>query len=162
MTRTTRIASACLLLATISVAVADGPVLVVPANRLPDVRQPQAAIDEQGQVYIAYGSKNEIYCSISADGGNSYSDPVLVGQVKNLSLGMRRGPRIAVADGTVVVSAIGGDLGGGKDGDLQAWRSVDRGKSWQGPVRVNDVAGSARRLTCDGSRSKWRAVLRLA
>ena len=144
MKRTTQLASACLLLTTLSVAVADGPVSVVPVDKLPEVRQPQAAIDDQGQVHIAYGSKNEIYCSTSADGGKSYSDPVLVGQVKNLSLGMRRGPRIAVADGTVVVSAIGGDLGGGKDGDLLAWRSVDHGKSWQGPVRVNDVAGSAR------------------
>jgi hypothetical protein len=57
---------------------------------------------------------------------------------------MRRGPRVAVAGDTVVVSAIGGEIGGGKDGDLFAWRSSDNGKSWRGPVRVNDVVSSAR------------------
>jgi hypothetical protein len=42
------------------------------------------------------------------------------------------------------VTAIGGEVGMGRDGDLQAWRSIDGGKSWLGPVRVNDDAASAR------------------
>jgi BNR repeat protein len=43
-----------------------------------------------------------------------------------------------------VISAIVGEQGKGKDGDLLAWRSTDGGKSWSAPVRVNDVMGSAR------------------
>jgi hypothetical protein len=44
----------------------------------------------------------------------------------------------------VAVLAICGEKGGGADGDVLAWRSEDRGASWKGPVRVNDVHGSAR------------------
>ena len=44
-----------------------------------------------------------------------------------------------------MIAAIAGETGGGRDGDLQAWRSTDRGKTWGPPVRVNDVAGSARK-----------------
>jgi len=68
----------------------------------------------------------------------------MVADVPNLSLGMRRGPRIAATGKTVVVSAIGGKLGKGKDGDLFAWRSIDGGQNWYGPVMVNDVPASAR------------------
>ncbi len=44
----------------------------------------------------------------------------------------------------LVVTAIGGLQGRGRDGDLQAWRSTDGGETWKGPVQVNDVADSAR------------------
>ena len=43
-----------------------------------------------------------------------------------------------------MVTAIGGQVGKGRDGDVVAWRSMDDGKTWQGPVRVNDAADSAR------------------
>jgi hypothetical protein len=45
------------------------------------------------------------------------------------TLGMRRGPRIAVAPGAIVISAVVGEKGRGADGDLIAWRSVDGGRS---------------------------------
>jgi hypothetical protein len=61
-----------------------------------------------------------------------------------MSLGMRRGPRIASSGDAVVITAIGGPQGKGRDGDLIAYRSTDRGKGWQGPIRVNDVDASAR------------------
>jgi hypothetical protein len=57
---------------------------------------------------------------------------------------MHRGPRLAIALDAVVISAIVGSQGGGRDGDLMAWRSKDAGKTWSAPVRVNDVPGSAR------------------
>jgi hypothetical protein len=57
---------------------------------------------------------------------------------------MRRGPRIAVAGRALVVTAVYGREGKGRDGDILAWRSIDGGKTWSGPSRVNDVAGSAR------------------
>jgi hypothetical protein len=49
-----------------------------------------------------------------------------------------------VTETAVVVTAIGGPQGKGRDGDLQAWRSADGGQTWTGPVRVNDVEASAR------------------
>jgi hypothetical protein len=61
-----------------------------------------------------------------------------------LALGMRRGPRIAATDGSVVVTAIGGREGRGRDGDVLAWRSADAGATWTGPAQVNTVEGSAR------------------
>jgi hypothetical protein len=61
-----------------------------------------------------------------------------------LSLGNHRGPRVAVAGDAVIVTAIAGTLGGGKDGDLMAWRSADGGRTWSPAVKVNDVDGAAR------------------
>jgi len=61
-----------------------------------------------------------------------------------MSLGMRRGPRIVKTKSAIVVTAIGGRIGKGRDGDIVAWRSTDDGKSWQGPMQVNDAADSAR------------------
>src|SRR5262249_8732194 len=67
-----------------------------------------------------------------------------VASVGVLSLGMRRSPRIAVSGGSVVVTAIAGELGGGFDGDLLCWRSTERGQSWSSATRINATAGSAR------------------
>jgi hypothetical protein len=57
---------------------------------------------------------------------------------------MHRGPRIAISNDAIVVTAIAGTVGKGQDGDLLAWRSVDRGASWAGPVVINDVPAAAR------------------
>ncbi len=120
------------------------PARVVPAEG-PDreARQPQIAVDDRGRIYISFGVGNAIRCALSDDGGKTF-EVAAVGSVDALSLGMRRGPRVAVAGGSVVVSAIGRREGEGRDGDLLAWRSADSGKTWAGPSRVNAVAGSAR------------------
>jgi hypothetical protein len=109
-----------------------------------DARQPQAAVDEQGSVYVAFGSGDTLYCSTSTDGGRRFAPPVRVAETRALALGMRRGPRVAVAGKSVVIAAVAGELGGGKDGDVVSWRSADHGATWHGPARINDVAGSAR------------------
>jgi len=57
---------------------------------------------------------------------------------------MRRGPRITAFGDSLIVTAIGGKQGKGRDGDLLAWRSDDLGRSWKGPVQVNDSKDSAR------------------
>ena len=115
---------------------------VVTANT--EAREPQAAVSEQGKIFIAYGQGNTLFCAASSDGGKSYGSVVRVGAAGNLALGMRRGPRIAVSGDTVVVTAVYGAQGGGRDGELLAWRSKDGGGSWQGPVTINDVSGAAR------------------
>jgi hypothetical protein len=123
---------------------AEDPVEVVPAKGFPDVRQPQVAIDPLGRVFITFGTEDGVFCSMSVDGGKSYADPVKVGDGGEMALGMRRGPRIAATDKAIVIAAICGKIGKGKDGDVVAWRSTDAGKTWQGPVMVNSVAGCAR------------------
>jgi len=109
-----------------------------------NAREPQVAVGTDGSVWVTYGVDNALYCTRSANSGATFDAPVKVGEAGKLSLGMRRGPRIAVAGKSVVISAVYGGKGGGADGDLLAWRSQDGGKSWQGSFRVNDVTGSAR------------------
>ena len=93
---------------------------------------------------MTYGVDNAIYCTRSNDGGKTFAPSVKVGEAGKLALGMRRGPRIAVAGKSVVITAVYGGKGSGADGDLMAWRSQDSGKSWKIPSRVNDVGGAAR------------------
>jgi hypothetical protein len=116
---------------------------IPPASPEAPNRQPQLAAAGK-TVAVTYGAGNTIYFAASKDGGKSFGAPATVSSSGKLSLGMHRGPRIALAPKAIVISAIVGEQGGGKDGDLLVWRSTDDGKSWPGPVRVNDVAGSAR------------------
>lgn len=109
-----------------------------------EAREPQIAIAESGTAYIAFGASNALYCSVSPDAGGTFAAPVKVAEAGSLSLGMRRGPRIALAGKTVIISAVYGQQGKGRDGELLAWRSADGGKRWVGPSRVSDVAGAAR------------------
>ncbi|WP_152052076.1 sialidase family protein [Tautonia marina] len=113
-----------------------------------EARQPQVTIGADGRVYLAFGAGNEVRVASSDDGGRSFSEPVPVGSPGMLALGMRRGPRIAVGQGAVVISAIGGagggPYGGLSAGDLWSWRSTDGGTTWSEPIRLNQVEGSAR------------------
>ncbi len=119
---------------------------IVVAQGAPDQapKQPQAAVGADGNVDLVYGVGDGVFHSRSVDAGTSFSTPQLAFRVPNMSLGMRRGPRVASAGKSIVVTAIGGQLGKGKDGDLQAWHSTDDGATWTGPVNVNDTSGSAR------------------
>ena len=91
---------------------------------------------------MTFGVGDEVYyCKTEAD---DKPTPQVAFRVANMSLGMRRGPRIAHAGDAVVITAIGGPQGKGRDGDVLAYRSLDAGKSWLGPVKVNDIEASAR------------------
>jgi hypothetical protein len=116
---------------------------LVPSLPTVDYRQPQLAAG-QGIVGVTFGSTNTVYFSSSANYGGTFSPPVKVADAPNLSLGSHRGPRIAITPTAIVISAIIGEKGGGKDGDLVAWRSTDRGRTWSQPVVINDVPGAAR------------------
>lgn len=106
-------------------------------------RQPQLA-GRGSDVGVVYGAGNAIYFAAFTDSGATFRPPVLVSSTGHLSLGMHRGPRVAYTPQGIVVSAIVGEQGKGRDGDLLAWRSKDGGNSWSEPARVNDVTGSAR------------------
>jgi len=97
---------------------------------------------DKGLVHITFGVGNDVYYCKVVDG--KCSTPTIVSEVPNMSLGLRRGPRIAQSGSSIVITAIGGPQGKGKDGDILSFRSADEGKTWVGPVKVNDVEGSAR------------------
>ncbi len=106
-------------------------------------KQPQLA-NRDGVLMLTFGAGNSIYYASSTDHGKTFSKPVKVGEKGFLSLGRHRGPRVESFSGSIIVSAVAGEKGGGADGDLLAWRSKDAGISWEKPVRINDVEGSAR------------------
>lgn len=107
-------------------------------------QQPQAAVDSKGAIHVVFGSGDTISYRRSDDVGKTFSEPIALPLVNAMSLGMRRGPRIAVTDSTICVTAIGGKQGKGRDGDLLSIVSTDGGKTWSEPVMVNDAADAAR------------------
>ncbi len=107
-------------------------------------QQPQATVDATGAIHVAFGVGDVIHYCRSIDGGQTFSQPRPLPAVHAMSLGMRRGPRIAVAGDSICITAIGGKQGKGRDGDVLALRSTDGGQTWERPVVVNDVLDSAR------------------
>lgn len=107
-------------------------------------QQPQVAVDAQGAIHVVFGVGQSVFYRRSQDGGVTFAPPNELPALGVVSLGMRRGPRIAVAGDSVVISAIAGPRGLGRDGDVVCCRSNDGGATWQGPVRVNDVESAAR------------------
>lgn len=107
-------------------------------------QQPQVTVDGEGAIHVVFGVGDEIRYCRSDDGGNSFAKPIALPTVHAMSLGMRRGPRVAATDAAICVTAIGGKQGKGHDGDVLALRSTDGGKTWSGPAQVNDVDDSAR------------------
>jgi hypothetical protein len=93
---------------------------------------------------VAYGAGNDVFAVVSEDGGHSFGRPVLVGNAGVISLGRHRGPRVAMGGGAIVIAAVAGEKGKGQDGELYAWRSTDKGKTWSAPKRISDVPGAAR------------------
>lgn len=133
-----------------------GTIRVTPAGF--SASQPQVA-SSGTKVFVAYGRADRLFLSSSADGGTTFSEPRPLPTEGKLSLGMRRGPRIAVSGTSVVVSAIYGKRGGGQDGELVSWRSEDQGMTWQGPVTISEVPGAAREgLHAMASSAKGRLV----
>lgn len=106
-------------------------------------REPQLAVADDGSVLVAYGRGNEILCR-RLHSGKEASAASLVTNAGKLSLGMRRGPRIARSGKYATITAIIGVKGGGADGDVRSFVSSDEGRTWMPGALVNDVPGSAR------------------
>lgn len=120
------------------------PIVVAESSSADFPQQPQLAIDRSGVIHLAYGAPNEVLYARSNDGGKTFTRPILVGNAGQLSLGMRRGPRISATANALCISVIGGKQAKGRDGDIFVFRSTDDGKSWDAPITVNDAMGSAR------------------
>ncbi len=123
---------------------ASDPVVIASGDGAQTPKQPQVAVDDDGSVHLVYGIGDAVQYCQSLDEGSTFSKSRQAFRVPNMSLGMRRGPRIVKTKTAIVVTAIGGQIGKGRDGDVLSWRSTDDGQTWQGPVQVNDTADSAR------------------
>lgn len=107
--------------------------------------QPRVASDGDKRVAVVFGRAGEIVLATSADGGTSFDEARTLSRVQGMPLGMRRGPRVVMSATSMVVTAIAGEKGNGKDGDVWAWVSTDDGKAWQRTNKpLNSVAGAAR------------------
>ncbi len=136
------ILSTVLMLASTISIFADQPQIIFEGDSDQAPKQPQAIVSKSGVTHLTFGVGNRVYyCNNS---GGKFDTPTVAFEVPNLSLGMRRGPRIADTGKSIVITAIGGPVGKGKDGDLLAYGTDDNGKNWSGPLKVNDVDASAR------------------
>lgn len=115
------------------------PGVLIPRDRDVVPMSPHVAVGNSGEVAVTYAIGNQIWVSVSPDGGKRFRRPVLVGGRGLLGRGPSRGPKIAVSDEAMVIVALSGDKLMGQDGDLFSWRSTDHGASWKGPVQINDV-----------------------
>jgi hypothetical protein len=111
---------------------------VSPVSPTSPNRQPQLAA-AGGTVALVFGSDAGIWLARSKDNGRSFDAPAKVAVLSKMLLGRHRGPRVAIAGGAIVVSAISSE-----PGDLMAWRSTDNGRTWSSPVAVNDQPKAAR------------------
>ena len=105
--------------------------------------QPQIAHDGD-RVVLAVARGDRIGVLRSVDGGRTFREATPILPSGRMAAGMRRGPRIAVTASAIVVSAVVGAQGGGKDGDVIVYRSVDQGATWTAGTVVNDVPAAAR------------------
>jgi BNR repeat protein len=106
-------------------------------------QQPQLAGDGR-RVFLTFVRDGAIVVLRSADRGRTFGEASPIRPAGKIAVGNHRGPRIAVTDQAVVVTAIVGEQGGGKDGDIVAYRSTDEGRSWSPATVLNSVPGSAR------------------
>jgi hypothetical protein len=125
------------------------PILFLMATRIESVapaipaRQPQLAA-AHGTVAMTFGSGSSIYFTSSSDQGLTWKLPAKVAEASTLALGRHRGPRIAILEGALVISAVVGGVGTKQADTLTAFRSLDRGKTWTPAGVINDVPQSAR------------------
>lgn len=98
--------------------------------------EPQAAVDGLGRIYVVYGSGEAVYCSTSTDEGKTFGSPKKVADAPKLMLGKRRGPRVAISSGNVIVSAV-------TNNNLVCWSSPNAGASFSKTLtQINDAEGS--------------------
>jgi len=98
-------------------------------------KQPQLAA-ANGMAALVFGSGESIWLSRSTDNGATFTAPAKVAGLPKMLLGRHRGPRVAIAGNTIVVTAIAGDL--------YSWRSTDAGRTWSAAMIVNDQPQASR------------------
>jgi hypothetical protein len=118
-------AFALCLLVVAATTVANEPFIIMAGGEATSPQQPQACSSIDGVVHVTFGIGDQVfYCTIA---GKRCTTPSVAFRIPNMSLGMRRGPRIAQFGTCVTITAIGGAEGKGRDGDVLAYRSTDGG-----------------------------------
>lgn len=100
-------------------------------------QQPQITIDNLGTLRIVYGSGDKIYCATSTDNGQTFPDIQMVGEVKDMHLGMSRGPQVATSKNYTLVSAMD------KEGTIHIFQLQHKSGKWAKTALVNDKMGTA-------------------
>lgn len=106
-------------------------------NIIANGQQPQITIDGLGIIRIVYGNGDKIYCATSVDNGLTFPDIQLAGEIKDMHLGMSRGPQVASSANYTLVSAID------KKGLIHIFQLNHQSKKWTKKGLANDVTGSA-------------------
>ena len=104
---------------------------------LAEGQQPQMTIDAKSVVRLVFGDRDKIYYSTSTDQGNTFTMPVLIGEVNEMHLGMTRGPQLATSKDYSLVTAID------KKGNIHSFRLTHKTGQWEKIQNVNDVDTSA-------------------
>lgn len=122
-------------------------------------KQPQAFVSTDGTVDVVFAVGDEIRLATSRDRGVTFTNAKASIRCPNMPAAMRRGPRVVRTKSALVVTAIGGKQGKGRDGDVLAWHSADNGTTWSEAVRVNDALDAAREglhgMTADANGEVW-------
>jgi len=100
-------------------------------------QQPQITIDNLGTLRIIYGNQDKIYCATSTDNGLTFPDIQIIGEVKDMHLGMSRGPQAASSRNYTLVAAID------KKGSVHVFRLNHTSGKWTKEALANNAAGSA-------------------
>lgn len=157
-----------LLIAAVGASLASLALAQAPAGRLeiPNAVQPQLTAATDGRIWLVYaqpmaapsghdgghghdahakaegkkghgpgGRAADVFVACSKDGGATFAPAVKVAHVPQLMLGNRRGPRIVAQGDRITVTVVAHEL--------IAFTSADNGKTWSGPVTINDVPNSA-------------------
>lgn len=106
-------------------------------TQIAEGRQPQVTKDGAGIIRLVYGSGDQIFYASSSDNGNTFSQPVLVGKVKEMHLGMTRGPQLASSKDFSIITSMD------KKGNIHCFRLTHRTETWKKIENVNDVDASA-------------------
>ena len=100
-------------------------------------QQPQLTAGNNGTLRLVYGDGDKIFCATSLDNGLTFPEIKLAGEVKEMALGMSRGPQLASSKNYSLVSAID------EKGLIHIFQLNHKSGKWSGMTIANDVAGSA-------------------
>ncbi len=100
--------------------------------------QPSIVQGANNEIVVVFGEEESIYFSESNNGGESFSEPELVGNLEGLVLGFSSGPGVAITKNNIVVTAPS------RTGNIFAWTKPIDGNSWDGPFQINDVEASVK------------------
>ena len=99
--------------------------------------QPELSRDTKGVIRLVFGRADSIFCATSRDGGTSFSPPQFVGHIKEMHLGMSRGPQLASSARYSVITAMD------KTGNIHYFELDNTGGNWKYKGTVNDIPASA-------------------